>query len=1758
MSVIRRLGVVLLAAGALAAAPSIHAQAAPPTFSKAFLPDTIGPGSASLLRFEIVNGAPTPVTDLAFTDTLPAGVTLATPAHPTTTCTGGLIAAPDGGSTVSFSNGSIGGNASCFVDVLVTSSTPGTHMNVSGDLTSSAGNSGTATDDLDVATDRPAFSKAFSPSTIQAGGRSTLTFTLDNSLNAAPESSIAFTDTFPAGLQIASPSNVSTDCPGTLTATANSSTITLLGSFLLANTTCTVVVDVTATGAGQHDNISGDLTSTSGGPVAPSGRAVATLMANADTLHLTKTFIDDPVAPGNTVTLRFSLLNADRNEPASNISFTDDLGATLSGLVATGLPLSNPCGPGSQLSGTSLLTLTGGNLPAEGSCEFDVTLQVPAGAVAGGYPNTTSQVSADQFGSAQSYAAASDTLFVSDAPGITKTFLTNPVGAGDTVTLEFTIQNSSSTSSATDIAFMDNLTQFMSGVMVTALPAPGFCGAGSGMFVASISGDDQMGMSGGNLGAGGSCTFSVDLLIANGIAPGDYLNRTTAITATVDGSTQTGNSAEDSLTVVSPPELRKDFIDDPVLPGNPVTLRFTIDNTANGALDATAIAFTDDLDATMTGSVATGLPLNDVCGTGSQISGTSTLSFSGGTLAAGSSCSFDVTVQVPAAGLPGNYINTTSALTADVSGIATTGTAASDTLIVSGLSLSKQFADDLVLPGNTVTLEFTIDNTQASTDATGMFFTDNLSSMLSGAAAVAPLPATPCGAGSSISGTTSLIFTGGDLTAGTSCTFSITVQVPAAAANGDYANITSSLTAVIGGIPVTLPPAQDVLSVNDNLLLLQKAFTDDPVMPGDTVTLEFTLSNQDASNAITGIAFTDDLDAALSGLVATGLPANGVCGAGSQIAGTSLLTLTGGNLGAGASCTFSVTLQVPGGAAPGDFVNTTSSAAGDVGGIGVTGDPASDTLRVRVVDFSKSFDGPSTAGGTAVLTFTIDNINAVAAANGLAFTDDLDAVLPGLVAVGLPISDVCGAASQISGTSFLTFAGGNLGPDESCSFDVTVQVPAAAVAGTYPNATSDLTSNGSLVGTLAMADLVIEPPPSFAKTFAPASVGVGQPSTLTFTIDNTASALAANALAFTDNLPAGMTVATAPNASTACTGGTITATAGSASISYSGGAVGAGSSCTLSVDVVASAGGALVNTSGDLTSTSGNSGTASDTLTVIPQPGFAKVFAPDVIAANGVSTLTFSIDNSASSVALTGLAFSDNLPAGMTVATPANVSTTCTGGTITATAGSGTIQYSGGSVAAATTCTLSADVTAATPGSYANSSSALTSNIGTAGVANDTLTVLQAALFSKSFAPATVALGATSTLSFSIDNSANAVDASGLDFTDNLPAGMVVATPANASTTCIGGTLTANAGAMTVSYSGGTASAGTSCSVQVDVQVQAAGTLNNTSGDLTSSVGNSGSASASLTVSGGDIAISKVFQSAQVLRGGQIVLRYTIDNLSPSAVVDGVAFSDDLGAVVPGWVAEGLPLADACGAGSSVSGTSVVSLSSGTIAAGGSCSFDVTLQLPGNAAMGTVTSTTSAVTGNAFGNPITGNTATDAFDVVWLGFSKAFVFSGAPIPGSDIGLMFTISNPDPVNAVDGIGFTDDLDAAVPGMFANGLPMSGVCGAGSQISGSGVVTLSNGSIAAGGNCSFQISVHIPNNITAGTYTNNTSPLTATPAGGVASSGDPADIASASIGLPDGVPAAIAAPQLIPTLDPRWLLAMAAMFLMIVAVRLRPNG
>ncbi len=1079
-----------------------------PSFDKNFLPSTIGPGSVSTLIFQIVNSSPSPVTDLAFTDNMPVGMTVSGSPNIFNECDG-VVTATAGSGTISLTDGRVEGSAICQIMVNITSSTPGVHSNTTGVLFSSEAPSGgdSANADLTVVTTLPGFSKSFSPSSISMGDRSTLSYSIDNTLNASSVGSLDFSDSLPEGIVVAGPNNASTDCISasapdtTLTATPGTSLISLdaNGSVLFpgfevlsAGATCTVTVDVIATGAGLFESVSSDLLA----DFTSSGKAAASLEASSTELHLIKSFTNDPIPPGNNVTLQFDIQNFNRSYSATGVSFTDDLSAlvpALAGITFDSL-LSNDCGGSISGVGGTTIGLSGGTVGAGVDCTIQVSLSIPLGAAIGAYENTTSTITGNINSSPVVGNMATETLFVEPIPILTKEFLEagslapDPVlNPGDDVIIRFTVTNTSLTSGATDITFTDELTDGgpntgflpfpISGLVVPTDP----CGGGS--TITNVFPDTErqgIRLNDGSLTqagvAGDSCTFDVQVTIPSDMPPGTYSNTTQNITATVDGATRQGHAASDTLRIVSAPTLTKEFVDDPVPPGGTATLEFTLTypDDANG--NATDISFTDDLASVLAGLTATLPPTPDPpCGAGSSLTGSvgdTFLTLTDGTLSPGESCTFSVVVNVPGGTAPGNYTNTTSSVSATVESLSTISNAATDNLNVTGIVFTKEFVDDPVIPGETVTLRFSFENIHPTDDATGMFFTDNLSGVLTGLAATGPASVDTCGG--SLSGTNFLIYVGGSLLVGESCSIEVELLVPVSSVDGTYLNLTSNLTATQGGV-VVIDPATDTLIVDSNLLSLSQTFTDDPVAPGDSVTMEFVLTNLDDSRAASSIDFTNDLDAALSGLQFDSTLSNS-CGGTVTGVGTGLITVTGASLTAGGSCTIQVSLSVPGGAAAGIYPNTTSDLTGTIAGFDVTGDAASDDLEViQLLTFTHSFDGPTTPGGSATITFNITNPGADIA-ESISFSDDLDSVVTGLVATNWPAIP-CGEGSSITGTSFLTFTGGELlSMGGTCTFDVDVRVPFSATPGTFPNTTSDLFQSGLKVADPATANLIIEPP----------------------------------------------------------------------------------------------------------------------------------------------------------------------------------------------------------------------------------------------------------------------------------------------------------------------------------------------------------------------------------------------------------------------------------------------------------------------------------------------------------------------------------------------------------------------------------------------------------------------------------------------------------------------------------------------------------
>ncbi|MBN2388905.1 MAG: DUF11 domain-containing protein, partial [Anaerolineales bacterium] len=252
--------------------------------------------------------------------------------------------------------------------------------------------------------------------------------------------------------------------------------------------------------------------------------------------------------------------------------------------------------------------------------------------------------------------------------------------------------------------------------------------------------------------------------------------------------------------------------------------------------------------------------------------------------------------------------------------------------------------------------------------------------------------------------------------------------------------------------------------------------------------------------------------------------------------------------------------------------------------------------------------------------------------------------------------------------------------------------------------------------------------PTISKSFSPGPVAVGGTSTLTFTITNPNPYAALSGIAFNDTLPPGLTVTT--SGPTLTCGGSLNTTAPDM-ITFTGGTLAAGASCTLTgVTVTANTPGPHVNISGNISSDQtgtnyGPGGTAAASLTAIQPPQIDKLFGPNPIVAGGISTLTFTITNPNQDDSLSGVAFTDLLPAGVTVS-GAVTTPQCGGGAVAVTnvGGRDQIALTGGSIIAGESCTVTVDTTSAITGTYANTSGNVSAT--TAGVGNtaaDTLTV---------------------------------------------------------------------------------------------------------------------------------------------------------------------------------------------------------------------------------------------------------------------------------------------------------------------------------------------------------------------------------------------------------------------------------------------------
>jgi uncharacterized repeat protein (TIGR01451 family) len=313
---------------------------------------------------------------------------------------------------------------------------------------------------------------------------------------------------------------------------------------------------------------------------------------------------------------------------------------------------------------------------------------------------------------------------------------------------------------------------------------------------------------------------------------------------------------------------------------------------------------------------------------------------------------------------------------------------------------------------------------------------------------------------------------------------------------------------------------------------------------------------------------------------------------------------------------------------------------------------------------------------------------------------------------GASITSSSGKTTTVSGSGTVTLTvTDNLGATNSAS----ITVASGEASSSAP----------STAGTAACPTaLTITPaPPTVTQAFSPAKVAETIASTLTFTFTN-ANAYALTQSNFSDTLPAGLSVASAPAAATTCTGANASLSAASGVVTLSDANIPVNGSCTVSVSVSSSATGTYTNAvAADALTTGpagGNAAASSATLTVSAPnaPTVAESFSPASVGQNASSTLTITLSNS-NAYALTGVGLTDTLPSNLTAKSSPAASNSC-GGTLPTPSSS--IALTGATIPASGSCTVIVTVSSAMVGSYANSLGAGTVTYAPAGPATAAVT----------------------------------------------------------------------------------------------------------------------------------------------------------------------------------------------------------------------------------------------------------------------------------------------------------------------------------------------------------------------------------------------------------------------------------------------------
>lgn len=1265
----------------------------PPSVSKGFAPNTIFVGETTQLTITIRNNdLAAALTGTTFTDTLPAGVVVATPLNATLTgCGTGTLTSSLGGPalaagdiSISLNNGTIARNSNCIIRVDVTSVFEDSYTNTiqagppaSGSVQTQQGVTNAAPASAPLNVQAFNLSKSFSPSPIAVGGVSQLSIVIQNPANFN-YTGVEITDNLPAGLEIANPVNSGATGCGSPSFTdsgggslgAGDTSIQMTGGSIAPNTTCTITVDVTApmsTDAGTYTN-----TIPVGALITDQGNsnhlpATANLAVQSITINKAFWRTTEPAPSNNPAAVTFPAgqtanvtiwLNNPSPNPFTVVSISDALPTSPnSNLFFTGTPTTDCAGGVVSFSGAPLqtVTLTGGTIPAgtiasPGRCKIVAQITtLPTAPAANNYDNII-PVNSLETVEGGIHPVASNTARVNvSTVSVSKAYQTSPVAYPNASRLRITITNPIGGAALTGITLTDILDSRLEIVDSTSTPASPnpstTCNASSTPTVTAVAGTQTISLSNGSLAAAPTTATTCFIQVYVRPLPGT-------------SATTTGNGVPNTI---SPGDLTTDG------PGGPGTGP-TNSNTVTARLDVQAV------------SVSKAFQYSSF-----QAGGTNTL-----TLTISNSTGQPLTVNTLTDTLP-----TSPNSNLEYTGTPTT-TCAGGVVSLSGSPTRTVTLTGGTIPSGTVAVPGTCTVTATVTTASGALAATYTNTIPIGGLITVENPSNPIAATAPVS-----VYV---LATGVTTTKSFT---PATINVGENSRLQ---------ITVTAPPDTDLtnFSITDNL-------------PGD---LRVSNSTAPSTSGCGSPTFAPQI-------------------------GDAFVTLTGGTITRGTPCVITVYVTSNTGSTAG-VVHTNTITPGNITNNENRTIPNNVTANLTVQTVStltavKAFYPPIVnSGGLSTLTITLTNTGLNPLVN-LTVTDNLPN--PQVVVAPNPnASTTCGSGTLTDGSggsldggdTSVRLNGGTIparvgAVNGICTITLDVRgvtngtytntIPTANVIGTIQGTSSTMNMQANATAQLRVQNLSIE----IVKGFVPQLVYGGAVSTLNIELRNPNTSAVLTGITFVDNMPANMIIADpplfTPSAVGDCgPGATITGTPGTSTFTFSGGTLDAGEECTLSLSVTMTVNGNLTNTipAGAVTTFNGvsNGTPTSASLTNLAGASISKSFAPNPIASGlgNYSILTIIIRSTAN-VALTNLGLVDTLPAGLQVAGgSAPAPTNNCGGTLAAAPGATSIQLSGGLMPIGfSLCTLTIPVTGANPGVYTNTILP-NSLINNQGVSNQTAT----------------------------------------------------------------------------------------------------------------------------------------------------------------------------------------------------------------------------------------------------------------------------------------------------------------------------------------------------------------------------------------------------------------------------------------------------